>query len=734
MIGGVIYHTQVLGLVERIEPLNSTFVLGLRDEVLAQTASAFLWLVVAFAAGIGAFFAWPTDPWPVLGAVVSAGATAGLLARRRLDGVAAIMLAVLAFGLGLTAAQMRVDAVTSPVIEHETGPIVIEGRVFDVEREPGRIRVILERVSFEARGVSHMPDHVRLSVPARHGAPRVGDVITVKAMLRPPERPVVPGGFEYQRYLFFERIGALGFTIQQWHIKQGSSDAAPRGLRDRLENLRRDISDRILSAVPGDAGAVAVALVTGEQSLISEPLQEAYRVSGLAHLLSISGLHMSMLAAAVFLLVRRLLALWPYVALRVDLKKVAAGAALTATLFYVLISGLSVPAIRAFIMVAVVILAIFVDRRVVSLRSVGLAAFALLAIYPEALIGPSFQMSFMAVIGLVALYEQFRLRPIWRGPDGELFIFKAALVYVAALAITDLIAGSVTSLFAAYHFNRMPSYSMAANMIATPITGLWVMPTGLLALVLMPLGWDAPVWALMGAGVDAINTLAAWVATWPGAQIHVPPMATWALSSAALGLLVMCLWRGRLRWAGALPVVVAMVQPWMVAPPDMIVDESGRVMAISDSSGRVAMSPSKRDKFVRSVFKSRYGESLERWPSSSQENAALGLRCDGQGCVLKRHNTTVTLALSTIAVAEDCGASDLIIAPQQFDVVCSRSAIIDRGHLYREGAHTITLNDGQVMVESVEDITGERIWSRQPKPRLRNTVVETTRTEDSSDD
>ena len=214
---------------------------------------------------------------------------------------------------------------------------------------------------------------------------------------------------------------------------------------------------------------------------------------------------MTLLAAAVFMLARRSLALWPYVALRFDRKKVAAWTALAATSFYVLISGMSVPAIRAFIMVAVVILTILVDRHAVSLRSVGLAALALLEIYPEALIGASFQMSFMAVLTLVAIYENCSLCPHWRGPHGELLIGKFVLVFVATLVVTDLAAGSMTSVFAAYHFNLMPLYDMVANLFATPVTGIWIMPLGLVALPLMPLGGDAPVWSLMGEGVNAIN-------------------------------------------------------------------------------------------------------------------------------------------------------------------------------------------------------------------------------------
>jgi competence protein ComEC len=722
-------------LPERVQDwLAVPWVAQLRDEAAAQSAQAFLWLVVAFGVGVGIFFAWPTDPPMWLGPSVSGIPVLGVILRRRFDGATLWLLGLVMIGLGLTAAQVRVSAVVAPVLVREIGPIDVTGRVYDVAREPGRVRVILERVRFEAEAGTRKPVRIRLSVPGKHGAPRVGDTITVRAVLRPPERPVLPGAFEYQRFLFFDQIGGLGYTVSPWRLAGGrDDDAVVSRVRTSLENLRRSIADRILAVVPGDAGAVAVALVTGEQSLITEDTQEVYRVSGLAHLLSISGLHMTLLAGAVFFIVRRSLALWPFIALRFDLKKVAAWAALGATFFYVLISGMSVPAVRAFIMVAVAIIAILFDRRAVSLRSVGFAALALLALYPEALVGASFQMSFMAVLALIALYEHVSLRPIWRGEHGEFLLGRAVGVYIAALVVTDVVAGSVTSIFAAYHFNRMPSYSVVANLFATPITGVWIMPMGLVALALMPLGLDAWAWRLMGQGVATINDIAAWVAQWPGAQVHVPPMATWALAGAAVGLVVICLWKGRLRWIGLVPVIFAVAQPWLAAVPDVLIDESGRVVAVSDANGRMMLEPSRRDRFVRGVVKDRFAESRDAWPNTENSYESHGLRCDGQGCVLRRHNTTLSLATTPDALAEDCGRVDIVLAPLQFVDRCPGSRVIDRGDLFRNGAHAVYLDDGQARIITVEDVAGHRMWSRAPEPRRRAPTTETIRTEDAAD-
>ncbi|MBL8643865.1 MAG: ComEC family competence protein, partial [Rhodospirillaceae bacterium] len=692
-------------------------------ELAGQAHAAFLWAVVAFAAGIAMFFALPVDPWVWTGPGLALGA-AVLLGVRRTGIMGVVLVAVVAMGLGFSAAQLRTAMVAAPVLEYETGPVTLIGRAAEVEREPGRIRVVMDHLRFDTP-LPQTPQRVRLSLPGKHGAPRVGEVIKVRAVLRPPERPVVPGGFEYQRYLYFQRIGALGYSTQAWTPTQIAYEARLIvELRQGIEGLRRTISDRILAVVPGDAGAVAVALVTGEQSLIPERVQDNYRASGLAHLLSISGLHMTLLAGVVFFLVRRSLALWPAVALNYDLKKIAAGTALLATSFYVLISGLSVPAVRAFIMVAVVIAAVFADRRVISLRSVALAALALLAIYPEALVGASFQMSFLAVIVLVALYEHVRLKPQWRDAHGNVRVLYAIGVYVAALVVTDLVAGSVTSVLAAYHFNQVPVYSLAANVAAAPVTGLWIMPLGMLALALMPFGLDAPFWTLMGEGTAAINAIAASVAAWPNAQIHVPPMTPWALVCAAIGVLLICLWRGRLRWVGAAPLMVALMQPWMSATPSLIVDESGRVLAVSDASGNLSLNPDRRDRFVRTVFKERFGASAERWPAGG-ENARLGLACDALGCTLNRDATTVTLALSPGAVAEDCGAAAVMIAPLQAVGACGGSFVIDRANLFRAGAHAVYLHNGRADVETVADFTGERVWSRKPARRPRASPLTT---------
>jgi len=461
----------------------------------------------------------------------------------------------------------------------------------------------------------------------------------------------------------------------------------------------------VAEAVPGDAGAVATALINGEQTIIPEPLQDAYRAAGLAHLLSISGFHMTLLAATVFFLIRRFLALIPAIALRVDTKKIAAWCALGLTFGYLLISGMSVPAVRSFLMTAVVLTAVLLDRTALSLRTIAWAALVLMLMYPDAVFGASFQMSFMAVLALIALYEQTWLKIPWRDAKGELSLVRAVGVYVLALVVTDLVAGGTTNIIALYHFNKFPTYSLAANLIAGPLTGLWIMPMGLLGVALMPVGLDALPLRAMGAGIDILNSIVIEIASWPNAQVHVPPMKTAFLVLAASGIIFICLWRGRLRWLGVIPVLAALIQPWVTPAPDLLVDESARVIAVSDDQGHLVFAPGRAGRFVREVWTDRYGVSAVKWPGDD-------MACDKSGCVLNRGEKKVLLAFAPAALAEDCGEVDVIVSTVAAYDLCTDGFIIDRITLARKGTHALWVSKDDITARSSADAMGTRVWMR----------------------
>jgi competence protein ComEC len=676
-----------------------------RQELREQEGRAILWIVVAFAAGIAVFFGWREDPPYWVGPVAALVAVLLLRLRWGRAFTRPVAIALVAMAAGHSAAHFRTALVATPILTKEIGPIDIRGLVVETERRPGLNRIVIEPSVLPRVPENGVPKRLRINIPRGHGLPRAGDVITVPAVVGPAMRPAVPDGFQFQRFLYFARIGGTGYSVGKWEAISDEAELTwTAAFVSTTEAWRRAIGRRIAAAVPGDAGAVATALINGEQSVIPEAVQDDYRAAGLAHLLSISGFHMTLLAGVLFFLVRRVLALTP-LALKTDTKKIAAWTALIVTFGYLLISGMSVPAVRSFLMIAVVLMAVLLDRTALSLRTVAWAALVLMVIYPDAVFGASFQMSFIAVLALIALYEQTWLRIPWRNKSGELSLVRAAGVYVLALVVTDLVAGGATNIFALYHFNVLPTYSLIANLIAGPLTGLWIMPMGLLGMTLMPVGLETIPLRAMGAGIGVLNDVAKTIAGWPAAQVHVPPMKTAFLVLATGGLIFICLWKGRLRWTGAVPVMIALLQPWVTPAPDLLVDESARVVAVSDEGGRLIFSPGRSGRFVREVWTEKYGASDRKWPGEE-------MNCDSSGCALEREGKRVLLAFNAAALAEDCGEVDAIVSTIAAYDICHEGFIIDRIHLARRGAHAVWVTKDGIRARSALDGAGERIWMR----------------------
>ena len=362
------------------------------------------------------------------------------------------------------------------------------------------------------------PERVRLSV--RKGtAPPVGAYVTLKARLSPPLAPLRPGGYDFARDMYFQRIGASGFVLGT--IKIAEPPAPPGRLLQAtaaIQGLRDAIDARIRAVIPGDKGSIASALITGKRDAISTPVNDAMYVSSLAHVLSISGYHMAVVAGVVFFVLRALLALVPTFANRRPIKKWAAFAALIAAALYLVLSGAEVATQRAFIMTTVVLVGVMVDRAALTLRTLAVAALAVLLIAPEAVVHPSFQMSFAATLALIAAYER-GLPWMIAGADTS----RGARVALwggrelLALVLASLVAGLATTPYAAFHFHRLAPYGVLANLLAMPIVSIWVMPMGLLGLFAIPFGFDGPLWRLMGDGIDWMITVALWVAHLPGA-------------------------------------------------------------------------------------------------------------------------------------------------------------------------------------------------------------------------
>jgi len=474
-----------------------------------------LWLPVAFGLGIAIYFELPSEPAMWLGPGLAAAASAAMFMAPAGSRARALCIGLAAAAAGLGLATWRTESLAAPTLGRPLFSINVEGRVADIQRLPEGRRVVLEAVRLKGSGApvpEKMPARLRVSLGK--GAPplHVGDRILVLANLSPPSGPAAPGAFDFQRVAWYQQLGAVGYALAPAAVTERGR---PDGIVRFIDGLRADITARILKALPGPEGGVAAALLTGEQTAVDKDITQAMRDSGLAHILSISGLHIVFVVGLVMGLLRYSLALVPAVALRFDAKKIAAVVALLVALFYTALSGAPVPAQRACAMAAFALLAVLLDRTALSLRLVAWSAIIVLVAAPESLTGASFQMSFAAVIALIAAWETAagwrrrlhdraelsRHRWLWRLLAG----FGASLV-------TTLVASIATGAFAAYHFNRVSFLGVVANLLGVPLTGFWIMPWGLVAMLLMPLGLEQLALVPMGWGVARLDAIAFHVA------------------------------------------------------------------------------------------------------------------------------------------------------------------------------------------------------------------------------
>ncbi|MEE8333067.1 MAG: ComEC/Rec2 family competence protein, partial [Alphaproteobacteria bacterium] len=509
------------------------------DCLAAERARWGLWGPVALGVGIGVYFAFDAEPerWTGPTALVVA---LGLMASSRRLGIIPHLLAwaLMLGALGFSAAQLRTQLVDAPVITKKTGAVMIDAVVGRVEIRTGHRRLWLQPSHIDRLAAVATPERVRVRSHGVTPPLRPGDRIRVRAMLHPPPGPAAPGAFDFARRAWFQRLGGVGFAIGRIVVVDRP---APVGLATRIQAFRHDLTRRILAALPGPPGAVAAALMTGERGAIPENVLSAMRDAGLAHLLAISGLHIGLVGGLLFFAVRLLLAFNETITLRYPIKKWAALAAVIGSFGYLLVSGGTLPTQRAFLMLALALLAVMIDRVAISMNLVAWAALVILMLAPESLLSVSFQMSFAAVVGLVAVYETAVLRHArGAGPVGPA---RRTGLYLGAVLLSTLVAGSATAPFALFHFNRFALYGMLANLIAVPLTALWIMPWAVVAFALMPFGLEALALKPMGLGIEAVIAVASWVQSLSGAVLSLPALSPWGVMLIAFGGLWLCLWQ-----------------------------------------------------------------------------------------------------------------------------------------------------------------------------------------------
>ena len=522
------------------------------EQLLSQIERWVLWLPVAFGLGCASYLAMPREPllWPLL--MAGAASLSVLVWANRYRSALFIPCALLlALSAGMVTAKLRTIQVAAPIISQGTStPRTVEGYVVDV-LSPGASggRIMVAPAYVEGLEPGQTPLRLRVTVQDVMATPP-GSAIRLRAILNAPPSPASPGAYDFARRAYYDGIGGSGFTLGA--PRQILLDAPPfrLGTVMAINSLRWRVS-RYLLEVMGEAnGAVAAAMVSGHEAWLQPKQVDDMRAAGLAHILSISGLHMAIVGGFAFFSVRVLIAAVPGLALRVNGKKLAAMIGLVAVLLYLGLSGAPAPAVRAAITASLAFLAILLDRRALTLHGLAIAALIVLMIEPEAIVEPGFQMSFAATAALVALAEA------WARPAREINapwfirVVQAMSTGLVASLVASAVAGLATGPFAIQHFNRVATYGLLANMITEPLTGFVIMPGLALGAILSPVGLGAPILIASGWGISALSALSAWFAALPAAMITIPSAPSLALPIAFVGLLWVCLWKGRLRWLG----------------------------------------------------------------------------------------------------------------------------------------------------------------------------------------
>ena len=645
-----------------------------------------LWAPVALGVGICAWFALPTPglwiTWCLLCASIALLANAFLQGSRAgaalaIGGALAVAGCLLPWG---KAALVGEPPLARPAM------VAFEAKVDYVERLVSRDIVRLQLSPIER---PDLPGHLRVNLPqqAMPEGVSTGARIALRAYLMPPPPAVLPGAYNYAMRAYFEGIGATGSVIGPLRIITEGGKGS---------DLRARMAEHIRSRLPGAPGAIAVTLATGDQSGIPQADADAMRRSGLAHLLSISGLHVTALIGAVIFIVARLLALSPKIALRWPLLLIAASVGACAGIGYTLMTGAHVPTIRACIAALLVIGGMALGREAISLRLIATGAIIVMIFWPEALLGPSFQMSFAAVMSIVTLYEFPPMRRlIEKRPEPRWISMIRAL---GGLFATGLAVEIVLAPIALYHFHHSGVLGAIANIVAIPLTSFVIMPAEAIALALDITGLGAPAWAVAQGALQALLWVAHSISSLPYSVALAPLIAGVTFGMTISGLLWMMLWRTPIRWAGAAPALVGALLIATAPAPDILVTKDGRHVALRLHDGRLALLRDRAGDYVRAALSQSAGfggdlEPLADVPEASctADLCLVNLKSAAGAFTLLASRSNALVPFNALIMA--CAEADIVISDRALPRRCApRWLKLDRPALQKRGGAAITLN------------------------------------------
>jgi competence protein ComEC len=534
-----------------------------------------------------------------------------------------------------------------------------------------------------------------------------GDTIRVRALVRSPMPPAYPGAWDLQRDAWYSGQAGSGYALGNVELV---THTPPNGPLRIVQRLREVITQHIMAAVPGGAGALCVAMVIGTTSGIPPPDRAAFTASGLAHLIAVSGLNIGIVMGCTLALVRVGLAGSEYASLHWPTKQIAAVIALLAGAVYTVLADMQVPILRSFAMAGLFTMAVLAGRPAVSLRCLGLAAAGLLLIEPQEVSGASFQMSFSAVLALISGYEV--LRPAFRSLSRLSWPRRCAME-VVGLALTSALAGSASAPFAAYHFGQFQAYFIVANMIAVPLSTVWVLPAGMIGLLLLPFGLDWLAFVPMGWGMSATLYVAHTVAAWPSAAFRVPHMPPWGLLLVAFGIAWVGLWRSRVRIAGLPVIVLGLISPLLIRPADVLISSDARLIGMRMRDAVYLQSVSGASKFTRDAWMHYWAVDTALPVPKGIERVDGAIACQTEECLMwPEPSAKPVLLVRGAAHPDGCSSASVMVSAEPARGLCQRPwpALVDRFTVWRYGAAAIWLDGAHAHILTDRSYRGARRW------------------------